>query len=81
MSAPGTLIALAGSPPATSDAPTGVAVVLIGVLAVLLIQQDVLRAARGARGGPAVRVLSSAVVPLLLAFAVVVVLQLATILG
>ncbi|CAN5611940.1 MAG: hypothetical protein M3R46_15275 [Actinomycetota bacterium] len=81
MSAPGTLIALAGSPPATGEAPTGVAVVLIGVLVVLLIEQDVLRAARGARGGPAVRVLSIAVVPLLVAFAVVVVVQLATILG
>ncbi len=81
MSPLGDLLALAGGPPATGEAPTGVAVVLIGVLVVLLVEQDILRAARAARGGPAVRVLSIAVVPLLLAFAVIVVVQLATILG
>ena len=80
MSSLDALLALAGSSPATGEAPTGVAVVLIGVLVVLLIEQDILRAARGGREGPAVRVLSIAVVPLLVAFAVVVVVQLATIL-
>lgn len=67
-------------PAAPAEAPAGMAAVLIGVLVVLLVEQEVLRAAREGRGEPAVRVLSIAVLPLLLAFVVVVVVQLATIL-
>lgn len=80
MSPLGELLALASSPAGAGELPSGVAAVLIGVLAVVLIRQDALRAARPGRDGPAVRVLSIAVLPLLLAFAVVVVVQLATIL-
>lgn len=80
MNAAGDLLGLAGIPLVPTEAPTGVAVVLIGVLVVLLVEQEMLRAARGGRGGVAVRVLSIAVVPLLFAFMVVIALQLATIL-
>jgi hypothetical protein len=75
----GDLLGLAGIPPAPAEAPTGVAVVLVGVLFVLLLEQEIVRAARGERGEAAVRVLSIAVVPLLFAFVVVVAVQLAAI--
>ncbi len=77
----GTLLSLAGTPSLSADSPTAVAAVLIGVLVVLLVEQEVLRVIHGTTVGPATRVLSIAVAPLLIAFVVVVAVQLATILG
>ena len=80
MTAVGGFMALAAAPASPAEAPTGAALALIGVLVVLLVEQEVLRAARDRSAAPLSRALSIAITPLLVAFAVVVAVQLATIL-